>query len=121
MNYSIKIDLLKLSGACVRDLQGKTATKRCVIIPVDDNDIFVGKRGCYLDITAFEMTNPQYGETHLLKKDIPKAKRDAMSEEERRATPILGGLKPLQPRQQAIEVPGTDASTFGQQTDDMAF
>ena len=100
MNYSIKIDLLKLKGAFMRELQGSTATKKCVIIPVDDNDIFIGKRGCYLDITAIEMTNPQYGETHLLKTDIPKAKRDAMSEEERRAQPILGGLKPIQPRQE---------------------
>lgn len=101
MNYGIKLDLLKLEGAFVRDLQGKTATKRCIIIPVEDNDIFVGRKGCYLDLTAIEMANPQYGETHLVKRDIPKAKRETMTDEQRRAVPILGGMKPTQPRQQA--------------------
>lgn len=32
-NYGIKIDLLKLKGAFMKNLQGKTATKRCIIIP----------------------------------------------------------------------------------------
>jgi hypothetical protein len=100
MNYGIKLDLLKLEGAFVRDLQGKTATKRCIIIPVEDNDIFVGRKGCYLDLTAIEMANPQYGETHLVKRDIPKAKRDVMTDDQRRAIPIVGGLKPIQPREQ---------------------
>jgi len=99
-NYGIKIDLLKLKGAAVRSLQGKTATKMCVIIPIEDNDcIFHGQKGVYLDLTAFEMSNPQYGETHLIKGDIPKDKRDKMTEEERRANPILGGMKELQRRQ----------------------
>ena len=124
MNYSIKIDLLKLKGAFMRDLQGSTATKKCVIIPVEDNDIFIGKRGCYLDITALEMQNPQYGETHFIKTDIPKAKRDAMSDEERRAQPILGGMKPIQPRQQQTTTEVTsnqDGNTKTETSEDLPF
>lgn len=101
-NYGIRIDLLKIQGAFVRDLQGKTATKRCIIIPVDECDsIYPGEKGCYLNMTAIEMGNPQYGESHLIKGDIPKAKREAMTEEQRHSQPILGGLRPLQakPRQ----------------------
>ena len=41
-NFSIKTDLLKLKGAFVTNLKGKTATKRCLIIPVDDAGLFIG-------------------------------------------------------------------------------
>lgn len=55
-NYSIKIDLLRLKGAFVRNLKGKEATKRCLILPIDDCDgVFLGERGCYLSLTAIEM------------------------------------------------------------------
>ena len=33
-NFGMKIDLLKLKGAFLRNLQGKTSTKRCIIIPL---------------------------------------------------------------------------------------
>lgn len=38
-NYKIKIDLLKLNGAFVKDIQGKTTTKRCLCLPIDDGKI----------------------------------------------------------------------------------
>ena len=45
-NFGIKIDLLKLKGAFMRNLKGQTATKRCLIIPVDECDgIFLGEKG----------------------------------------------------------------------------
>lgn len=115
-NYGIKIDLLKLAGSCVTNLQGKTATKKCVVIPIEDNDcIFHGQKGVYLDLTAFEMNNHQYGETHLIKGDIPKDKREKMTEEQRRALPILGGMKELQ-RRQVETAPAADA--FAPSNDD---
>lgn len=44
-NFGIKIDLLKLKGAFMRNLKGQTATKRCLIIPVDECDgIFLGEK-----------------------------------------------------------------------------
>lgn len=36
-NIGIKINLQALQGAFLKNLTGKTATKRCLIIPVDDN------------------------------------------------------------------------------------
>lgn len=56
-NFSIKTDLLKLKGAFVTNLKGKTATKRCLIIPVDDAGLFIGEKGVYLNLTAIEMQN----------------------------------------------------------------
>lgn len=107
-NFSIRIDLLKLQGAFMRNLKGTTATKRCLIIPVDDcESIFVGEKGCYLNMTGIEMENPQYNDTHCIKGDIPKEKREAMSLDEQKALPILGGMKPLKPKvQPSMQVSG---------------
>lgn len=47
-NYSIKIDMLKLNGAFMRNMTGRTATKKCIIIPVDDNpSVYLGEKGCF--------------------------------------------------------------------------
>lgn len=98
-NYKLKVNLLKLQGAFIRDLQGKTATKKCIIIPLDDNGcMFLGQKGCYLNLTAIELSKHMYGDTHCVKGDISKDKWDAMSEEERKAQQILGGMTFLQPK-----------------------
>ena len=36
-NFNISIDLTKLPGARVMDIEGKTMTKRCVVIPIDNH------------------------------------------------------------------------------------
>lgn len=44
-NFNIRLDLLRLQGAFTRNLKGKTATKRCLIIPIDDNPgMFLGEK-----------------------------------------------------------------------------
>lgn len=107
-NYGIKIDLLKLKGAFMRNLKGSNTTKRCIIIPVDDCDgMFLGEKGCYLSMTAIEMREPKYNDTHCIKVDIPKGQREAMSEEERNAVPILGGLHAIEGQQATMQVNGT--------------
>ena len=91
-NFSIKTDLLKLQGAFVTNLKGKTATKRCLIIPVDESGLFVGEKGVYLNMTAIEMENPKFSETHCVKVSLDKEKFEALTEEQRRALPIIGGM-----------------------------
>lgn len=44
-NYSIKADLLKLQGAFVTNITGKTATKPCLCIPLDDSGLYNGAKG----------------------------------------------------------------------------
>ena len=111
-NYSIRLDLLRLQGAFTRNLKGKTATKRCLIIPIDDNPgMFLGEKGCYLNAVAYETRNNQYGDTHMVKPDLPKEVRERMTEDERRNQPILGNMRPMQP--QGGTVSGTmQASDF---------
>ncbi len=94
-NFSIKIDLLKLTGAAVVDLQGKTAKKRCVVIPIEDANLFQGAKGVYLDAAAWEAQNPQYGDSHYIKQSLTKEARDKMTDEQKKQIPIIGNVKPI--------------------------
>nr|DAF03168.1 MAG TPA: hypothetical protein [Caudoviricetes sp.] len=122
-NYGIKIDLLKLRGSFMRNLQGKTVIKRCLIIPVDDCDgIFVGEKGCYLNMTAIEMREARYTDTHCIKENLPKEQREALSEDERNALPILGGMHALETKQGTMKVNGTlGQEAFATDDDDLPF
>lgn len=122
-NYGIKIDLLKLKGAFMRNLQGKAETKRCLIIPVDDCDgIYLGEKGCYLNMTAIEMQEPKYTDTHCIKVNIPQEQREAMTEEERNAIPILGGLHAIEVKQATMQVTETiGQEAFAPTDDDLPF
>lgn len=121
-NFGIKIDCLKLKGAFMKNLQGKTSVKRCLIIPVDDCDgMFLGEKGCYLNLTAIEMQEPKYSDTHCIKADLPKEQRDAMTEEQIKAIPILGGMHTIEKKQATMNVTGTlDNSAFADD-DDLPF
>ena len=115
-NYGIKADLQKLTNTFLRNFtSAKTGvTKRCICIPIDDNpSIYLGEKGCYLSMTAVEVSNPQYGDTHCLKPDLPKEVRERMTQEQRDALPIIGNMRPLvkgQPISQTVssEQPETE-------------
>ena len=36
-NFNIQVDLTKLPGVKVMDIQGKKSTRQCVVIPIDNN------------------------------------------------------------------------------------
>lgn len=112
-NFSIKTDLLKLQGAFVTNLKGKTATKRCLVIPVDDAGLFVGEKGVYLNMAAIEMREPKYNDTHCVKVSLDKERVDAMTEDEKKMIPILGGMHPLESKQAQMQVTSSvDSSNF---------
>lgn len=120
-NYSIKTDLLKLNGAFVTNLKGKTATKRCLIIPVDEANLYVGEKGVYLNMTAIEMREPKYSETHCVKQSLDRERYDAMTDEERNAQPILGGMKQLERKATEMNVTGMVDGASMINNDDLPF
>lgn len=121
-NFSIKTDLLKLKAAFVTNLKGKTATKRCLIIPVDDAGLFIGEKGVYLNLTAIEMREPKYQDTHCVKVSLDKERYDAMSEEERNAQPIIGGMRQLERQTAEMSVTSMlDGSQVLGDDDDLPF
>ena len=124
-NFSIRIDLLKLQGAFLRQLQGNTQTKKCIIIPVEDcPSIYLGEKGCYLNLVGLETREAKYGDTHLVKGDIPKDIRERMSQEQLRANPIIGNMKPMERSQQQMQVAETlakEAFVADSEGDDQPF
>lgn len=121
-NFSIKIDLLKLQKAFLTNLKGKTATKRCLIIPVDEAGLYVGEKGVYMNLTAIEMREPKYSETHCVKVSVDKDRYEAMSDEERNALPIIGGMRQLERRAAEMSVTGqVDGSQSIEGYDDLPF
>ena len=123
MNYSISINLSRLAGAVFTNLKGKTATKRCLVIPIDDAGLYAGEKGIYLDLVAYEQRDAKYGNTHLVKRSISKAEREAMTEEQRRAVPILGGMKEMKPAamQPTMEMQGAQFVSDDGTVDDLPF
>lgn len=96
--YSLKVDLLKLKNACRVTIPGRTGKKRGIFIPFEDNsELYDGEKGVYLSMTAVEMKQPgQWGDTHFIKGNKQEDEYKAMSDEERKALPILGQMRPLE-------------------------
>lgn len=86
-----------MNNVGITKLKGHSGIKECLVIPIEDNpQIFHGIKGCYLKLIAFSSKETdQYGNTHMLKANLPKQIMDNMSQEERFAQPILGNMKPL--------------------------
>ncbi len=123
MNYSLKIDLKKLSGAML----GKVNGENCVIIPVEKNGIFCSDKGAaYIDLAAIELKQEgKFGDTHLVKRTLGRDERERMTEAERNAQPILGGLKPFGKEVSKpipeVTVEETDADSAAKDDDDLPF
>lgn len=105
-NYTIRLDLKKIPGAFTANITGRTATKPCLCIPLDDSGLYNGAKGCYLTLTAIAMAEPKFDDTHCIKIRLDKDEYDRMIEDERRAQPIIGGMHELQ-RKTPVEAEAT--------------
>lgn len=103
-NFSIKADLLKVRGAFTTNIKGRTATKCCLCIPIEDSGLYLGKKGCYLTLSAYELQNPKFDDTHCLKVAYDREAYDKMSDEERRQIPIIGGMRAVDRQPEAMLV-----------------
>lgn len=93
-NISGKINLRQLLSVMTK-MKGKNGEVDGVFIPIDANHLYRGENGAiYLDITGFEIKERKADrkDTHLVKQALPKEVYDAMTEEQKKETPILGNL-----------------------------
>ena len=90
-NLNIKLNLQNLICAC-RFEKGTAGPVECLIIPLEKNHLFKGEKGVYLDLAAFELKEKKENKTHLIKQQLPKEVFKAMTEEQKRSTPILGDV-----------------------------
>ena len=125
-NYIGKLNLLKFKNSCIITVKGN-ATKRGIFIPIDDNNLFVTTgddqkaRGAYVDFMAWENQQPgKYGDTHGIRQSLPKEVRERMTEEQLKAAPYFGNMKPyeMQNASQTVEAPATQVE---ETTDELPF
>ena len=108
-NYNLRIALTKIKGAKVMDVEGKTCTKRCIVIPIDNEegtvvDAYEANRDgvmtwkplndVFVNLSTFEFKEKRYGQSHGLKVQFSKRRLESMSEDELRAMPFIGNMKP---------------------------
>lgn len=121
-NYGIRVNLQKLQNAFLRKFAGKTATKTCICLPIEDNpSLFLGEKGCYLNLIANAQENPQYGNSHFVRGDIPRELYEQMTEEQRKSFAILGNMKPILPKQQQVDATTSMDAPEDQPQDDLPF
>lgn len=117
-NFNIKLDLSKVKGAFVSDIKGKTATKKCLCLPIEESNLYQGNKGIYISLSAFEMQEARYNDTHFIKQSISKEEYEKLTDEERKATAILGGMRPVQSVKQIIKQQTIETED---NTDDLPF
>lgn len=106
------LNLAKLSNVGIMTIQGASCAKKCLVIPIEENDIFIkveentsreGQR--YVDkkyCLGVEMYSSretdQYGNTHYAKASVSKEYINTHSQEEvaERNKIYLGNFKPVQ-------------------------
>ena len=109
-NLNISIDLTKLPGARVMDIEGKKSTRQCVVIPIDNKvgtvcDGYLSKTPDGLPTTKFfddvklnlvgiEHKVKKHGISHGLKPSFSQEYYEKMTEEQTYNTPWLGVVKP---------------------------
>ena len=93
-NINGKLNLMQLKAVRM-NMKGKTGIQECLVIPIKANNLFVGEKGIYLDLIAFEKKTQQENnkDTHIVKQSFSKEAFQAMTEEEKQSMPILGGLR----------------------------
>ena len=110
-NLNLSIDLTKLPGAKVMEIQGERSTRQCVVLPIDNKvgivcDGYIGKDPTTglpaekffdhvrLNLVGIQYKEPKYGATHGLKASYSTEYMQRMTEEQLRAAPWLGNVKP---------------------------
>lgn len=103
MNYSGKINLLKMKNACIVTVKGNTSTKRGVFIPIEDNSLFISAddnlkpKAAYIDISVWENKQPsKFGDTHSIRQSLPKEALERMTDDEKKSIPYIGNIKPFE-------------------------
>lgn len=106
-NISVKLNLAGLKHSR-KVLKGQSGEIDCLIIPINENRLYIGEKGLYLDLTCIEIKDrskqaPDQKDTHLIKQSFAKEVYEAMTEDERKSYPILGnailwGSNPNEPQ-----------------------
>ena len=108
---ALKYVLMEKKGKEGKSIKG-------MFIPIEANNLQEHEKGgIYLNIVAFDMKEPKDWATHIVKQSLKKEVREAMSEEEQKAIPILGNLKDVSSEPTATDNKASD-EVFDAESDD---
>lgn len=102
-NVNIKLNLQNLVCAVRFEKGTVSGPVECLIIPIEKNHLFKSEKGIYLDLVAFELKDKKDNQTHLVKQSLPKEIFEKMTDEQKKATPILGNIS-LWEKQEAAPI-----------------
>ncbi len=103
-NYNVKLNMAAFKHV-VRKMKNKAGVEQeCIIIPLEANHLFKGDKGLYVDITAIAVKEPKFDDTHILKQGLPKEIYDALTDDQKKQTPIFGNMGPWKKNEAAIVV-----------------
>lgn len=126
-NLNIDLNLLKFDNAFISDIKGREMTKRCVCIPVGENDIYVSvdeatnkPKGAYLHLTAWARKEEKFEQTHYVVQSLSKEYREANPEAAKKK-PILGNGKPVQSQSSTSAQNAVIANSTPAAEDDLPF
>lgn len=96
MRISGKLNLMQLH-AIRKMITGAAGPVECLVIPIAKNRLFVGEKGVYLDLIAFEVDPAKRAadskDTHILRQSFSKETRVEIGEDGMKNLPILGNLQ----------------------------
>jgi len=111
----IKIDITKLQGALVMDVQGRREKRQCLVITTDH--FYKGKDGAlYLNFTGYEDESRSYGRIYSLKQNLSKEEYDRLKAEGKQ-TPYVGDIKEW-PTSAEQSAPAPSPSAYYDEDDD---
>lgn len=92
-NFDINLDMTALGGV-VKEFKGKSGNPvRCLVLPMVYGFYENNNGKVYMDLVAIERAT-QYS-THFVKIHLSKEQFETMTEEQRKALPIVGNMKPM--------------------------
>lgn len=95
-SYGIKVNLMSLAGASMCPLTGQSgATKVCIIIPVEDNNLVEGSKGVYLNLNATRCVDGKNGWEYVLRNNLPQDEYRLLTAGERQQLPTVGVMRRL--------------------------
>lgn len=90
-SFNVKINLSKLRGVKYFTQE----KEQFICIPVKKNFIFNGERGFYIELTANELKEVKFSDTHCLRLSVPKDVYSSLTDEQKKKIPIVGGIQPI--------------------------
>lgn len=100
MKLRIFVNLLAMDGSKIENGN--------IVIPIEKNGLYVKKleghddvvTGVTASFVAWELTErSKYGDTHLLKRNLSKEQREAMTPEQLQKMPIMGRVRPIEKKE----------------------